>query len=279
LGETTLLTNSSVAELKSVQLGKRIDLKYIPFSELAVPWNVVVDTASIKQENDKLNSFNQTNGSTFDQIKANGAKASRKIRKADIDALKYSIAQFGLLKPFEVAEMQERLDFFYGKAKYLVIDGQRRYFALQDLLKLPTEHDERRQSGNLRTNTDNENVINLELQGQEQLDKLSIRDYVLVPCIVYPYTTLLQMVRHTIEDKRFSEKSPKADYVLVEQMSAQGIVDLHSDDLRELWKTRRRIEDEKQSIEKTLEEIKGRLKQKELKEGAEITSESEISLE
>ena len=274
-----MLTNSSVAELKSVQLGKRIDLKYIPFSELAVPWNVVVDTASIKQENDKLNSFNQTNGSTFDQIKANGAKASRKIRKADIDALKYSIAQFGLLKPFEVAEMQERLDFFYGKAKYLVIDGQRRYFALQDLLKLPTEHDERRQSGNLRTNTDNENVINLELQGQEQLDKLSIRDYVLVPCIVYPYTTLLQMVRHTIEDKRFSEKSPKADYALVKQMSAQGIVDLHSDDLRELWKTRRRIEDEKQSIEKTLEEIKGRLKQKELKEGAEITSESEISLE
>ena len=274
-----MLTNSSVAELKSVQLGKRIDLKYIPFSELAVPWNVVVDTASIKQENDKLNSFNQTNGSTFDQIKANGAKASRKIRKADIDALKYSIAQFGLLKPFEVAEMQERLDFFYGKAKYLVIDGQRRYFALQDLLKLPTEHDERRQSGNLRTNTDNENVINLELQGQEQLDKLSIRDYVLVPCIVYPYTTLLQMVRHTIEDKRFSEKSPKADYVLVEQMSAQGIVDLHSDDLRELWKTRRRIEDEKQSIEKTLEEIKGRLKQKELKEGAEIPSESEIFLE
>lgn len=274
-----MLTNSSVAELKPVQLGKRIELKYIPFSELAVPWNVVVDTASIKQENDKLSNFNQTNGSTFDQIKANGAKASRKIRKADIDALKYSIAQFGLLKPFEVAEMQERLDFFYGKAKYLVIDGQRRYFALQDLLKLPTEHDERRQSGNLRTNTDNENVINLELQGQEQLDKLSIRDYVLVPCIVYPYTTLLQMVRHTIEDKRFSEKSPKADYVLVEQMSAQGIVDLHSDDLRELWKTRRRIEDEKQSIEKTLEEIKGRLKQKELKEGAEITSESEISLE
>ena len=274
-----MLTNSSVAELKSVQLGKRIDLKYIPFSELAVPWNVVVDTASIKQENDKLNSFNQTNGSTFDQIKANGAKASRKIRKADIDALKYSIAQFGLLKPFEVAEMQERLDFFYGKAKYLVIDGQRRYFALQELLKLPTEHDERRQRGNLRTNTDNENVINLELQGQEQLDKLSIRDYVLVPCIVYPYTTLLQMVRHTIEDKRFSEKSPKADYVLVEQMSAQGIVDLHSDDLRELWNTRRRIEEEKQSIEKTLEEIKGRLKQKELKEGAEITSESEISLE
>ena len=274
-----MLTNSSVAELKPVQLGKKIDLKYIPFSELAVPWNIVVDTASIKQENDKLNNFNQTNGSTFDQIKTNGAKASRKIRKADIEALKYSIAQFGLLKPFEVAELQERLDFFYGRAKYLVIDGQRRYFALQDLLKLPTEHDERRQSGNLRTNTDNENVINLELQGQEQLDKLSIRDYVLVPCIVYPYTTLLQMVRHTIEDKRFSEKSPKADYVLVEQMSAQGIVDLHSDDLRELWKTRRIIEEEKQSVEKTLEEIKGRLMQKELKEEAEIPSESEIFLE
>lgn len=274
-----MLTDSSVAELKPVQLGKRIGLKYIPFSELAVPWNVVVDTASIKQENDQLTNLNQTSKSTFDQVKANGAKASRKIRRADIDAIKYSIAQYGLLKPFEVAEMQERLDFFYGKAKYLVIDGQRRYFALRELLKLPTEYDERRQRDNLRTNTDNENVTNLEIQGQEQLDKLSIRDYVSIPCIVYPYTTLLQMVRHTIEDRRFSEKSPKADCDLVERMSAQGIVDLHSDDLRELWKIRRLIDEERQSIERTLEEIRTRIKQKELREKAEILIESEISLE
>ncbi len=272
-------TDSSRADLPPVQLGKRIELKYIPFSELAVPWNVVIDTTTINQENDHVNDTNQSNKSAFDQIKANGAKASRKIRRADIEAIKYSIAQYGLLKPLEVAEMQERLDFFYGKAKYLVIDGQRRYFALRELLKLPTEQEERRQKDGLRTNTNNENVVNLELQGQEQLSKLSVRDYVLVPCIIYPYTTLLQMVRHTIEDRRFSEKSPKADYDLVERMSAQGIVDLHPDDLRELWNIRRRIEEERQSIERTLGEIRDRLKQKELKEEAEILIESEISLE
>lgn len=272
-------TDSKTADLHPIQLGKKIELKYIPFSELAVPWNVVVDTTTISQENNNTNKLNQSSKTTFDQIKTNGAKASRKIRRADIDAIKYSIAQYGLLKPLEVAEMQERLDFFYGKAKYLVIDGQRRYFALRELLKLPTEQDERRQKDSLRTNNNNENVANLELQGQEQLDKLSIRDYVLVPCIMYPYTTLLQMVRHTIEDRRFSEKSPKADYDLVERMSAQGMVDLHTDDLRELWNIRRRIEEERQSIEKTLVEIRDRLKQKELKEEAEILIESEISLE
>jgi hypothetical protein len=62
-------------------------------------------------------------------------------------------------------------------------------------------------------------------------------------------------------------------------MSAQGIVDLHPDDLRELWNIRRRIEGERHSIEKTLGEIRDRLKQKNLKEEAEILIESEISLE
>jgi uridine kinase len=43
-------------------------------------------------------------------------------------------------------------------------------------------------------------------------------------------------------------------------MGAEGINDLKSDDLRALWKMRRRIEEEKKSIEKTLQEIKNRLK-------------------
>ena len=271
-----MLTDSSVdLELEPIRLGKRIELRYIPFSELAVPWNVCIDAATPRQDNDD---FRQANGSSFNQIKTNGAKASRKIRSTEIDALKHSIAQFGLLKPFEVAEMHERLDFFYGKGKYLVIDGQRRYFAIRELLKLPTEDAERQQRDSLRTNCDNDNVLNLEIQAQEQFDRLTIRNYVLIPCLVYPYTTLLQMVRHSLEDKRFSERPPKADFELVERMSAQGIIDLHSDDLRELWKTRCRIEEERHSIEKTLEEIRNRMKQKEMKDEAEIMNESELLL-
>jgi len=274
LGEKTLPTDSSVnLEFEPIRLGKNIELRYIPFSELAVPWNVCLDTPTSKQENDELR---HTRDSSFTQIHTNGAKASRKIRKEDIDALKRSIAQFGLLKPFEVAEMQERLDFFYGKGKYLVIDGQRRYFAIRDLLKLPTEDDERKQRDSLRTNGDNDNVLNLETQAQEQFDRLSVRDYVLIPCLVYPYTTLLQMVRHSIEDKRFSERPSKENFDLVERMSAQGIIDLHSDDLRELWKTRSRIEEEKHSIERTLQEIRNRVKQKEMREETETMVENEL---
>ena len=269
-----MLTDSSVdLEFEPIRLGKNIELRYIPFSELAVPWNVCLDNPTSKQENDELR---HARDSSFAQIQTNGAKASRKIRKEDIDALKRSIAQFGLLKPFEVAEMQERLDFFYGKGKYLVIDGQRRYFAIRDLLKLPTEDEERKQRDSLRTNGDNDNVLNLETQAQEQFDRLSVRDYVLIPCLVYPYTTLLQMVRHSIEDKRFSERPSKENFDLVERMSAQGIIDLHSDDLRELWKTRSRIEEEKHSIERTLQEIRNRVKQKEMREETETVVENEL---
>jgi hypothetical protein len=269
-----LPTGSSVnLEFEPIRLGKNIELRYIPFSELAVPWNVCLDNPTSKQENDELR---HARDSSFAQIQTNGAKASRKIRKEDIDALKRSIAQFGLLKPFEVAEMQERLDFFYGKGKYLVIDGQRRYFAIRDLLKLPTEDDERKQRDSLRTNGDNDNVLNLETQAQEQFDRLSVRDYVLIPCLVYPYTTLLQMVRHSIEDKRFSERPSKENFELVERMSAQGIIDLHSDDLRELLKTRSRIEEEKHSIERTLQEIRNRVKQKEMREETETMVENEL---
>jgi hypothetical protein len=68
------------------------------------------------------------------------------------------------------------------------------------------------------------------------------------------------MIRHGIEDKRFSEQPSKEYFELVEKMSAQGINDLNSDDLTELWNTRPRIEEEKIAIEKTLEEIRDKLK-------------------
>ena len=268
-----MLTNSSPSELKPIQLGKKIELKYIPFSELAVPWNIVAETAFNPEADPAI----KTKESTFQQIKENAAKASKRIDRSEMEALKRSIAKFGLLKPFEVAELHERLSFFYGKGKYFIIDGQRRYFAIRDLLKLPTEHDEKRQIGTLRTQTDDEGVINSELQAQELLDRTSVRNYVLVPCIVYPYTTHLQMVRHSIEDKRFSEKPPKEDHELVERMSEQGIQDLHPDDLRELWNIRHRIDEAKQSIEKTLEEIRNRIGQKTQLDG--ILTENEISVE
>lgn len=243
-------------DLKPVKLGKNIELKFVPFSELAIPWNVSVEAVNpgrngcIAKESSAL---------PKGKIIAKNLKAPKTIKLTELDALKHSIGQFGLLKPFEVAELPERLDFFYGKGKYVIIDGQRRYFALRELLRLPTEHDEMQQKDSLRTNSGDDQVIKGEVQAQERFDKLSIRDYVLIPCLVYPYTTFLQMVRHNIESKRFTVKPSKDDLELAEKMRAEGLQDLSPEDLSNLWETRSQIDEERQAIEKTLHEIRNRM--------------------
>jgi len=241
-------------ELKPTKLGKSVELRYIPFSELAVPWNICLDSSKPRQDDSEIK---QPGVRTYGAA----GKASKTLKREDLDALKRSIGQFGLLKPFEVAELPERLDFFYGgKGKYIIIDGQRRYFAIRELLRLPSEHDEIKQKDSLRSNSGLNQVEKGEVQAQEQFDRLSVRDFVLVPCLVYPYTTFLQMVRHSNEDKRFSVKPSKDDLDLAEKMRKQGVQDLSPEDLTELWETRRRIEEERQAIEKTLQEIRNRAK-------------------
>lgn len=243
-------------EFEPITLGKKFELRYIPFSELSVPWNVTLDTTTSSQDGQDKK---QSSIFKSEQINTGNAKFSRTLRNVEFNALKRSIAQFGLLKPFEVAEMQERLDFFFGKGKYLIIDGQRRYFAIRELLKLPTEDEEREQRDSLRSDCPNGNVAKGELQAQEKYDKLSMREHVLIPCLVYPYTTVLQMVRHSIEDRRFCEKPSKEEIELAEKMVAEGIGDLNPDDLRDLWKRRSQIDEEKRSIIKTLQEIRNML--------------------
>lgn len=245
-------------EIKAIRLGKKIELRYIPFSELAIPWNVSLDTTASGQQNQEIR---RSRLYSFIESNSKHSKASKILKSSELEHLKRSIARYGLLKPFEVAEMYERLDFFYGKGKYLVIDGQRRYFAVRELLKLPTENDEGKRKESLWSDSNHEIVAKGETQAQECFNRLDLRDHVLIPCIVYPYTTLLQMVRHSVEDKRFSEKPAKQDYELVDKMADQGISDLKSDDLRELFRVRSKIEEERASIEETIKEIRARLKQ------------------
>lgn len=248
-----LMNADSNQEFEAVKLGKTISLQYIPFSELAIPWDICLDTNQDSKE------IKQSGFKSKNKINSQHGKILKILKNHDFSTLKRSIAQYGLLKPFGVAEMEERLDFFYGRGRYLVIDGQRRYFAIRELLNLPTADDEKKQRDRLQTSFLHDCVAKAETQAQKQFEKLSVRNHVMIPCIVYPYTTLLQMVRHSIEDKRFSEKPPKEDLELAEKMVAEGIYDLESDDLRNLWKIRSRIEKEKKSIEKTLQEIKNRM--------------------
>lgn len=251
-----LTSTDTDSEFESIRLGKKIELKYIPFSELAVPFDMSFDVVATKQVSTDIK---QSGSSIFTQINNENIKTTKTLKKADIDDLKHSIAKFGLLKPFEVAVIQEHREFFFGKSKYLVIDGQRRYFAIRELLKLPTVEDERQQKENLQTNSQHENVLKSEMQAQEQFDRLSIRDYILIPCIVYPYTSSLQITRHSLEGKRFSKKPSKDEFEFIKKMSSEGIDDLNPDDLTALPLVHNQIEAEKKFIEDTLREIKTRI--------------------
>jgi len=55
-------------------------------------------------------------------------------------------------------------------------------------------------------------------------------------------------------------KPSKKDLELAEKMREQGVEDLSPEDLSELWDTRGKIEEERQSIENTLHEIRERIK-------------------
>jgi hypothetical protein len=73
------------------------------------------------------------------------------------------------------------------------------------------------------------------------------------------------MVRHSVEDKRFSLKPSKEDLELVEKMRQEGLEDIAAENLSKLWETRSRIEEERGAIARTLQEIRSRVKEAKLK--------------
>lgn len=243
--------------LKQVKLGKNVELKYIPFSELTVPWSVYVD--STVQRNTGHN-YNQLEISNDGIISNEISRTSKNLKRYNLETLKHSIGQFGLLKPFQIAEIPKNLGFFYGKGKYFIIDGCRRYFAIRELLKLPTKEEERVRIDGLRTHSGHYTIERAEIQAQEKFANLSILDYVLIPCLVYPYKTYLQILRHRIEDKKFSIRPSKGDLKLAEKMRQEGIMDLKLEDISQLWETSRKIEEEKRAVENTLQQIRDRTK-------------------
>jgi hypothetical protein len=242
--------------LKQVKLGKNLELTHIPFSELIIPYAKYAD--STMQRNNSHH-YNQQNVSNDDVTSTEKLRASKNLKRDDLDILKRSIGRFGLLKPFQIAEIPESLVFFYGKGKYFIIDGCKRYLAIRELLKLPTEEEERVRKEGLRTHSGNYAIERAEIQAVEKFANLSIVDYVLIPCLVYPYKTYLQMLRHRIEAKKLGAKPSKDDLKLAAKMRQEGVLDLELEDLSQLWETNRKIENERRAVEKTLQQIRDRI--------------------
>jgi hypothetical protein len=243
--------------LKQVKLGKNVELRHIPFSELAIPCAIYTDSTTQRNNGDQYKQLNVSkNGASTKSI-----RKSKKLKRDDLEILKHSIGRFGLLKPFQIAEIPKPLRFFYGKGKYFIIDGCRRYLAIREMLKLPTDKEERVRTDSLRTHSNHYAIERAEIQAQEKFASLSILDYVLIPCLVYPYDTYLQILRHRIEGKKHGVKPSKSDLKLAEKMRQEGVRDLELEDLSQLWETSRKLEEEKGDMEKTLQQIRNRIKE------------------
>jgi ParB-like chromosome segregation protein Spo0J len=145
------------------------------------------------------------------------------IKSDRLEALEYSIEKYGLLNPLCVAPIPKNLEApnvthryhileykYYSSGACFIIDGQRRYLAIKNMLQLrnpceiENEVDERHQ-GEICTDA------SMTAWAKEKL-KETKEDKVLIPCLIYNYGTTKQMLRHSLEDNYFSIK-PESRYL------------------------------------------------------------------
>jgi len=157
---------------KKLKLGKPVKLKYIPFSEL-------IDPHKLQPPIPEVITKGKGRGS-IDSIPFSNSRALNTIKVQDIQALISSIKAYGLLNPFSVVDITKEGDWKidgietkeFAEGKYAIVDGQRRFLALRKII-------------------------------QESKYSKSLH-LVLIPCLVYPYTSFKEMTRHSVEDNKFS---------------------------------------------------------------------------
>ena len=157
-----------------MKFGKVMCLKWIPFSELIDPFELL--------------GYKQYTKETVDSINAVNSRPLLTIKTTELKALINSIETFGLLNPLSVIKFEKG----YG-----LIDGQRRYFALRKILWRQIE-EYRQANGICKVDDFTGSTEEYEVWKKIMLAK------VLIPCIVYGYTTLDEGMRHSIEDNKFS---------------------------------------------------------------------------
>lgn len=184
--------------MKPFKLGKQIRLKHVPFSELIEPRLMV-----------SLEKYFAHTEYSIKSVPASNSRALDTIKKQDIEALISSITTFGLLNPLLVCKLPRkwkenlRLKRF-SKMRYILIDGQRRYYAIKKIFNLEP----------LVTTEDLIKRYRYPHYGRLVIDENipRLEDYILLPCIIYPYATLGESRRHSIEDNKFGVR-PKNIYL------------------------------------------------------------------
>jgi len=171
---------------------------------------------------------------TMGSIAMCNSRALLTIKRDDLEALKQSIRKYGLLNPFVVALLPKKpiIDFMSQEQKYAIIDGQRRYIAINEWIKRICMNDR---------------------------EENEVRKHVLIPCLVYPYKHFKEMQRHSIEDNKFGVR-PKTEYLDTAERMTFETKDKNPKKqfvkIRNKFYLKDRKESEKREIEKAKEQAK-----------------------
>jgi len=249
-------------------------LEYIPFIKLINPYVLA---------------NNAWSSSSIDSIPLCNSRALKTIRSDDIKALSLSIKQFGLLNPLlvwkipkeEIENIKNSESFsFRGKFRideYAIIDGQRRYFAIQKMFGLRTANEIENASHRVRTGAITfvlgENGKMKEKNKPKTIIVPILEEHILIPCIVYDYKHLSECIRHSIEDNKFSVR-PSQIYLECAERMGDNLPDMMPKDFRKIIDIRNKItkifselqnkhlkEEEKERKKEQVEELKRRLKE------------------
>ena len=187
---------------KVKKYGIPIELKWIPFKELVNPERLCFDY------------YPTSHSKALETRSFVNSRPLSTIKSTTLEALRLSIEKYGLLNPLKVVplegKLKEQIDFLidpnieiYDWEKYVIIDGQRRYFAIRKIICPPKW------------------VIAYQLRQQgmtdpqeKQIELARIQYYkgVEVLCEVYPYYSINLCVRHSVEDNKFSVR-PSREYL------------------------------------------------------------------
>ena len=160
-----------------MKFGKVMCLKWIPFSELINPFELL--------------EFKEYSKETVDSINCVNSRPLKTIKTTELKALENSIQTYGLLNPLSVMKCDKG---------YVLIDGQRRYFALQKIIMrdfVEYCHAKGITMVNEYTGSYTGDYGEYVSFKKKTLGKM------LIPCIVYGYTTLDEGMRHSVEDNKF----------------------------------------------------------------------------
>jgi len=248
--------------IKPIKLGKPIKLKYVRFSQLISPSKIC-----LTHEFGDIG-YDVTKQETSRTISICNSRPLRTIKRDTLESLKLSIMRFGLLNPLSITEISnekllEKINRLseIDREIYAILDGQRRYFAIKELLtnykwSYHQEYDDYRNVQLMRDwSKYNDKTI-------DSIMKFDLRRYILVPCLIYPFESWEECMRYSIEDNKFSVR-PSTENLEIAERLPSNLPNIKSEiDLSSIDEKKKEIGEGKIQFQDKINEVQKRLEVK-----------------